>query len=46
VQTPAGENGKRGETRVTVDGIEQGNQPIALIDDHREHTVEVCVPAQ
>ncbi|MBZ0131441.1 MAG: cyclic beta 1-2 glucan synthetase, partial [Rhodocyclaceae bacterium] len=46
VQTPAGENGKRGETRVTVDGVEQGNQPIALVDDHREHTVEVCVPAQ
>ena len=49
VQTPAGEegkSGKRGETRVTVDGVEQGSQPIALIDDHREHTVEVCVPAQ
>ncbi|PKO65976.1 MAG: cyclic beta 1-2 glucan synthetase, partial [Betaproteobacteria bacterium HGW-Betaproteobacteria-14] len=46
VQTPAGEEGKSGETRVTVDGIEQGNQPIALVDDHREHTVEVCVPAQ
>ncbi len=45
VQTHAGDDGKRDETRVTVDGVEQDGQAIALVDDQREHTVEVRVPA-
>ncbi|MEO8156409.1 MAG: glucoamylase family protein [Betaproteobacteria bacterium] len=32
-----------GPTRVTVDGVEQRDQAIALVDDHREHTVEVRI---
>ena len=42
-QTPGSEDGKRGVTRMTVDGIEQDGQTIPLVDDHREHTVEVAV---
>ncbi len=34
-----------GMTRVTVDGAVQDGQAIALIDDRREHEVEVEVPA-
>jgi cellobiose phosphorylase len=30
---------------VTVDGVEQDDQTIALVDDQREHTVEVRVSA-
>jgi len=33
--------GERDATRVTVDGVEQAGQAIALVDDHREHRVEV-----
>jgi len=33
-------------TRVTVDGVEHDDQAIALLDDHREHRVEVSVRAQ
>lgn len=33
-----------GETRVIVDGIEQPDQFVQLIDDHQEHSVEVIVP--
>jgi cellobiose phosphorylase len=33
------------ETRVTVDGVEQEGRVIPLVDDHREHWVEVWVPA-
>ena len=33
--------GERDATRVTVDGVEQANQAIALVDDHREHRLEV-----
>jgi cellobiose phosphorylase len=33
-----------GEMRVIVDGIEQPDQFILLIDDHQEHSVEVMVP--
>ena len=39
-QTHAGD--QRG---VTVDGVEQDDQAIALVDDQREHTVEVRVSA-
>ncbi len=31
------------ETRVTVDGVEQQDPVIPLVDDHREHSVEVRV---
>jgi len=37
LQTPA----EDGEMRVTVDGIEQPDQTIPLVDDHKEHGVEV-----
>ena len=33
-----------GERRVTVDGVERPDQTIALVDDRREHEVEVSVP--
>ena len=45
-QTSAGEDGKRGVTRVTVDGIEQEDLAIGLVDDHEEHAVEVWVRAK
>jgi cellobiose phosphorylase len=40
LQTPAG----NGEMRVTVDGIEQHDKTIPLVDDHKEHAVEVRIP--
>jgi len=40
VQTPAG----NGEMRVSVDGIEQPDKTIPLVDDHQEHWVEVRSP--
>jgi cellobiose phosphorylase len=47
VQTRAGEGGeKRGGARLTVDGVGQDGQAIPLVDDHREHTVEISVPAE
>ena len=41
VQTPAG----NGEMSVTVDGVEQPDKTIPLVDDHEEHSVEVRVPS-
>ncbi len=41
LQTPAGD----GAMRVTVDGIEQPDKTIPLVDDHKEHWVEVRIPA-
>jgi cellobiose phosphorylase len=38
-QMPAG----KGETRVTVDGIERPDPTIPLVDDDREHWVEVRI---
>jgi hypothetical protein len=35
---------RHGERRVTVDGVERPDQTIALVDDRREHEVEVSVP--
>jgi cellobiose phosphorylase len=43
VQIRAGDDATPGETRVTVDGVEQEGQAIALVDDRREHTVTVSV---
>jgi cyclic beta-1,2-glucan synthetase len=40
LQTPAG----KGEMRVTVDGMEQHDQAIALVDDRKEHWAEVRIP--
>ena len=39
LQTPAG----NGEMRVTVDGIEQHDMTIPLVDDHKEHQAEVRI---
>jgi hypothetical protein len=30
---------------VTVDGVEQPDRAISLVDDRREHSVEVRIPA-
>jgi cellobiose phosphorylase len=40
LQTPAG----NGEMRVSVDGIEQHDKTIPLVDDHKEHWVEMKIP--
>jgi cyclic beta-1,2-glucan synthetase len=37
-------DGTLGEPRVKLDGVEQTTASIPLVDDHREHTVEVSVP--
>jgi cellobiose phosphorylase len=34
-----------GETSVTVDGVEQHDKAIPLVDDRQEHSVEVGIPA-
>jgi len=34
-----------GATSVIVDGVEQQDKTIPLVDDHREHAVEVKIPA-
>jgi cellobiose phosphorylase len=44
-QTHAGALGKHDDTRVTVDGVEQEGRTICLVDDRREHAVEVRVSA-
>ena len=41
VQRPPAE---KGETRVTVDGVDQPDNTIPLVDDHQEHYVEVSLP--
>jgi cyclic beta-1,2-glucan synthetase len=38
-------NADQGEMSVTVDGVQRPDKAIALIDDHREHAVEVRIPA-
>jgi cellobiose phosphorylase len=40
LQTPA----ENAEMHVTVDGIEQHDKAIPLVDDHQEHWVEVRIP--
>ena len=40
LQTPAGS----GEMSVSVDGVEQQDKAIPLIDDHKEHQAEVRMP--
>jgi cellobiose phosphorylase len=41
LQTPAADR----STRVTVDGVEQRDKTVSLIDDRREHRVEISVGA-
>jgi cellobiose phosphorylase len=36
--------GDGSEASVTVDGVEQPDRAISLVDDHQDHTVEVRVP--
>jgi cellobiose phosphorylase len=38
-------SGDNGEMGVTVDGVEQDDKAIRLVDDRREHEVEVRMPA-
>jgi cellobiose phosphorylase len=40
LQTPAAD----GDIRVRVDGVDQPDKSIPLVDDHNEHSVEVWVP--
>ena len=35
---------EKGDMRVIVDGAEQSDQAIPLVDDHREHAAEVRIP--
>jgi hypothetical protein len=42
-QTRASDDGTIAEMRVTVDGVERHDRAIPLIDDHREHRVEVNI---
>jgi len=35
---------RNGETRVEVDGIEQPDKAISLVDDHKEHWVNLSIP--
>ena len=39
LQTPAAEN----QTRVTVDGVEQRDRAVPLVDDHLGHAVEIRI---
>ena len=45
-QAPAGEDASSGSMRVTVDGVQQQEPTIRLVDDHREHDVALCIPVQ
>ena len=40
-----GSGDMQGDTRVTVDGVEQRDPAIALVDDRQEHSVEVRIHA-
>jgi hypothetical protein len=39
------QQGDGGAAGVVVDGVEQDDRAVSLVDDHREHSVEVRVPA-
>jgi cellobiose phosphorylase len=45
-QTHPADCGRREDTRVIVDGVEQPDHTVPLVDDHREHTVRVLVSAR
>jgi len=42
-QTPAANNKMIGETGITIDGVEQHDKTIPLVDDRQEHSVEVRI---
>ncbi|MGM0487540.1 MAG: hypothetical protein ACQESR_12370 [Planctomycetota bacterium] len=42
LQMPSG----NGEMRVSVDGIEQHDRTIPLVDDHKKHWVDVRMPGK
>ncbi|MBN8455016.1 MAG: cyclic beta 1-2 glucan synthetase [Candidatus Accumulibacter sp.] len=44
-QTPAGRAGSSARIRLLVDGVASDEQAIILVDDRRQHAVEVYVPA-
>ena len=44
-QQRAGDEGKGGVTRVTVDGVLRQDKTISLVDDRQEHWVEVNIQA-
>jgi cellobiose phosphorylase len=39
------QTGEGSEASVTVDGLEQPDNAIPLLDDRKEHSVEVIIPA-
>ncbi|MDI6746986.1 MAG: glucoamylase family protein [Rhodocyclaceae bacterium] len=45
-QTRGGDAVACGVASVTLDGVEQSDRTVSLVDDHREHSVEVSVHAQ
>jgi cellobiose phosphorylase len=45
-QTGVADAGTSTGVRVTVDGVEQHDRTIPLVDDQREHWVEVSIAAQ
>jgi len=45
-QTRAGDDGTSAEMSVMVDGVERHDGAIPLVDDHREHWVEVRMHAK
>ena len=45
-QTPAANNKMIGETSVTVDGVEQHDNTIPIVDDRQEHSAEVRIPVE
>jgi len=45
-QTHVGDDGQHGVTLLVVDGVEQLDKVIALVDDRRDHLVEVSVQAR
>ncbi|MBL8423959.1 MAG: cyclic beta 1-2 glucan synthetase [Candidatus Accumulibacter phosphatis] len=45
-QTQASDVGKIGVNQVVVDGVLRDDQAIPLLDDRRDHVVEVSLPAQ
>ncbi|MDZ4383801.1 MAG: hypothetical protein U0937_04085, partial [Thermodesulfovibrionia bacterium] len=45
-QTPAANNKMIGETSLTVDGVEQHDNTIPIVDDRQEHSAEVRIPVE
>ncbi|WP_301101646.1 glucoamylase family protein [Propionivibrio sp.] len=45
-QTPAGVDERMGVSCLTLDGVEQADKMVLLVDDRQEHQVEVIISAQ